>query len=150
MVKLRTLLIGARISRFTPLPPKLRNTARWSSIFEMISRYCELRDFLCLLNPSEINEISLTLVENRKVDDLFDNLKLFESVSKALQKDVSLLSDVRAIFDAVIGEHPSFSTRLSANASIVHCMLFESAVVQIQRRNASVLLWEERQKNCVF
>lgn len=52
IVKLRTLLLGARLRRFTPIQPKLRNATRWSSNFEMISRYCELREFYaCLIHP---------------------------------------------------------------------------------------------------
>lgn len=90
--------------------------------------------------------MSLTLAENRRVYYLFENLKLFESVAKALQKYVTLPSDVRAIFDAGTSENPSLSGGLSANASIVLFKLFESTVVQVQSENDVALSWDERQQ----
>lgn len=144
MVKLKSLLIGARLRQFTPLRPKLRNVTRWSSTFEMLSRYRELRDFLPALDSTEIDEMSLTVSENRQVDCLFEKLKLFESVTKALQTDKTSMSDVRTIFDAVIGEHPSTHSRLSATAPIVHCPEFESGVVEVQRGSPNALTVEEQ------
>eukprot|EP00171_Calliarthron_tuberculosum_P001627 IDg1627t1 len=58
MVKLQTLLLGAKLRKLTLLRPKIRNQTRCSSTFEMIVRYQQLRDYLPELNAPDIDEIS--------------------------------------------------------------------------------------------
>lgn len=144
MVKLKTLLLSAQLRKLTHLRPRLRNVTRWSSTFSMISRYRELKEFLPKLNSDVIDEISLTTPENRRVDELYEKFTVFESVTKALQKDNTSLADVRALFDATIDEHPTTYCRLSSTADIVHCPWFESALVKVQRGMIAVLSIEEQ------
>ena len=90
--------------------------------------------------------MSLTTTENRRLEALFESLKMFESVGKALQCDKTKLSDVRAIVDEIIDDHPDRAQRLSSTANIVQCSWFESAIVKIQRGNVSALSREENSK----
>ena len=46
MVKLRNLLLSAKLRRLTPFRPKLRNSTSWNSIFDIIARYLQIRTFL--------------------------------------------------------------------------------------------------------
>lgn len=144
MVKLRTLRLSARLRRLTSLRPMLRNTTRWISTFNMMARYVELRGFLPQFDSMEVDEMSLSPQENRRVDTIMERLKDFESVTKALQKDDTSLSEVRAIFDEVIDKLPETDCRLSSTANIVHCVWFESAIVKIQRGNSNALSREEQ------
>ena len=50
MKKLRTPLMAARLAKQTPLNAKTQNVTRWSSSFDMLRRYNELREFLHHLN----------------------------------------------------------------------------------------------------
>jgi hypothetical protein len=47
-------------------------------------------------------------------------LEEFEKITKQLQNSHTTLSDVRAIFDAVIEEYPSLDFYLKPDAQIVH------------------------------
>lgn len=144
MIKLRGLLLSARLRRFTQLRPKIRNPTRWSSTYDMMKRYKQLSPFFSDIDSSEIVELALSPSELRTLDALLNKLKVFESVSKVLQKDRTSIGDVRAVFDAIIDEFPSTSNRLGSYSAIVHCPHFESALVKIQRGNESTLSREEQ------
>lgn len=144
MVKLRTLLLSAQLLKLTPLRPKTRNTTRWSSSFEMVSRYMLIKEFLRKLDSDEVDNLCPTPAENRRIEALLKQLKVLESVTKMLQEESTSVSDVRAMFDAVIEEFPETTDRLTSSAEIVHSPLFESAVVKVQRGNSSALSREER------
>ena len=110
----------------------------------MLESYVEIRKFLPGLKRREIAEITLTCSEDRRIDALILQLKPLMSVTKELQKDSTNTSDTRALFDAVIEEFPETCERLKPSAGIVHCPLFESALVKIQGGNYSALSFEER------
>ena len=144
MVKLRTLLLSAKLRKLTPIAPRIRNITRWSSTYEMIVRYVRLKDFLPALDSDEIDALSLTPFENRRVDTLLQQLELLESVTKVLQDDTTTMSDVRAVFDAVMDKFPETSCRLTSSAEIVHSPLFEGAIVKLQRGTFGALSREEQ------
>lgn len=121
MVKLRGLLLSLKLRRFTHLLLITRNVTRWSSTFEMLLRYNRIREFSPSLYSVEIDSMSLSSPENRRMDDLMVDLKDFESVSKALQREATRLSDVRAIFDAIIDDYSNTGHRISPTVDIVHC-----------------------------
>ena len=143
MIKLRGLLLGAKLKKLTNLTPKLRNVTRWSSSYQMVQRYVELREYLALLESDEVDALSLTPAENRRADALLLQLKPLESVNKVLQTNSTTVSDARALFDAVIQKYSDTTNRLSSSAGIVHSPDFENAVVKIQRNNSSALSREE-------
>ena len=144
MIKLKTLLLTAKLRQLTPLWPKILNVSRWSSAFEMMHRYIRIREFLALIDSSIINEMMLTVAENRRVEVLVEILKWFEFVTKALQNDTTSVSDLRAIFATIIEKNPWVLPRLSSNARIVHCPRFESDIFKLQRNSAQTLTTEER------
>ena len=110
----------------------------------MLSHYKELKEFLPGLHSDEIDEMLLSIPEDRRVYVIFEKLKTFECVTKELQKDKTSISDVRIIFDALIDQFQSTANRLGSNATIVHCKDFESGVVKLQRGNAITLSREEK------
>eukprot|EP00171_Calliarthron_tuberculosum_P003101 IDg3101t1 len=143
MVKLRGLLLGAKLRRLTSIRPKIRNTTRWSSTHDMIVRYVRIREFLPNLESEEIDSLFLSPSENRRVDAFLQQLSPLESVTKMLQREETTVSDTRALFDAVINSFPGTINKLSSTADIVHCAAFESAIVNIQRGNAAALSRDE-------
>ena len=91
------------------------------------------------LNSDEVDNLSLLISENRRVDTILKKLSIFESVWKELQKEITTISHVHALFDALIDEFPSTASRLSANAKIVYFSKFESALIKLQRGNTNTL-----------
>ena len=59
-------------------------------------------------------------------------LKDFESVTMALQRETTTMAEVRALFDAIAKEYPIVEKRLAADADIVLDKNFESALVKLQ------------------
>lgn len=144
MCKLRTPIMAARLMKLTVKRAKTRNYTRWSSAFEMLKRYQELREFLPNMDESEIDDIALTNAENRNLDKLMPSLKDLESVTKRLQERNVTVSDVRGLFDSVMDEYPDTTPRLSTSASILYSPVFESAVVKVQLGKAAALSRDER------
>ncbi len=72
----------------------------------MICLYQLLRGFLAELGSVQVQELSLTPTENRQVDLLKRRLEVLDSLTKASQKEYVTMSDVRALFDAVINDFP--------------------------------------------
>ena len=64
-LKLRTLLLSAKLLKLTPLNPYLRNETRWSSTCFMLERYQKLREFLPNFQSHKIDMLLLSLVEDR-------------------------------------------------------------------------------------
>lgn len=71
-------------------------------------------------------------------------LEEFEKITKQLQNSHTTLSDVRAIFDAVIEEYPSLDFYLKPDAQIVHSPSFESGIVKILDDEVDQLTQRER------
>ena len=54
------------------------------------------------------------------------------------------LDDVRLLFDDVIAPYPEMRSFIAADANIVHCADFESAIVKIQREQEQTLTESEK------
>ncbi len=68
----------------------------------MLVRYKEIEQYLRKLDCVEVDELTLSVLENRSIDSIFEKLKILNSVTKQLQKEDTTIADVLAIFDAVI------------------------------------------------
>ncbi len=143
IVKLRSFLISAKLKKLTNLKLKSRNITRWSSTYEMMKRYVQLREFLPSLEPDYIAALSLSPSKNRRVDSFILQLKPLQSVNKLLQNNNNTVSDTCALFDAVIQKYSDTANRLSSSADIIRSPNFESVLVKIQRNNASALSREK-------
>ena len=93
-------------------PVKPSNKTRWCSTFEMISRYEKLKNFI----PRDDLEMPYILDETEEaaVTSLYARLTEIETVTKTLQQELGFsLSDIRALFDALIVKFPSMEHYLS-------------------------------------
>jgi hypothetical protein len=145
MSKLKNLIPAAKLRKLRHLKAKTRNATQWSSTFEMILRYDKIRDFLPLLEINELDELLLTVRENHEIDSIYEEMKDFESISKALQQDATTLADTRLLFDEISNAYPALKEKLAANANIVLDKYFESAIIRIQQGKAGSLMPSEEQ-----
>jgi hypothetical protein len=72
-------------------------------------------------------------------------LKDFESISKALQKVTMTVADTRLLFDKISNAYLVVKEKLAADANIVVDMYFESAIIRIQQGKADSLMPSEEQ-----
>ena len=86
MKKLSTLKHSAIRRRQWNLRPVLKNEKRWSSIFSMLTRYFELRPFIDTKDP-DLPPYVLTPQKENQIEAYLEDLKIFEFVSKKLQKE---------------------------------------------------------------
>jgi len=127
MKVMKTLKGSGKLRKLTHLSAITMCNTRWSSAYDMINRYLELIE-LPLHEEEIFVNFLLSPAENLAVRDLYDELKRFNSVSLALQKDETNLATVRILFDALIDKQPSLSKYLSSESSIVCSPAFESGV----------------------
>ena len=98
MGKLKSLKLSGKLREHTPLQPIQRNKTFWSSTYDMINRYIELKPFLDFFQeePNLIDNL-LTPRENNDLQTLQDDLKNLFSVTCALQRENLDLYDVRVL-----------------------------------------------------
>lgn len=77
MVKLRTMLLKARLRSLTTLRLKMCHATRWSSTFKMIWRYLRIREFLPALESRAAHELSLSTSQNRRGEETMEKLNKF-------------------------------------------------------------------------
>ncbi|ETP02981.1 hypothetical protein F441_20013 [Phytophthora nicotianae CJ01A1] len=93
------------LAAFTSLKPLKANATRWSSTYEMLKRYVEIRDAIKMVQA---------------VEDLVPRPNSHRRIVQLLSK----LGD--------LDSYPVTASYLKADASIVHSPVFERAVVKVQ------------------
>lgn len=139
MQKLRTPTIAARLRRKTFLKAKLSNETRWSSSFEMLRRYSEIKAFVSDLHDPVVDELLPNTAQDRKIESLLSILSDLNVVTVELQKESLTMSTIRAIFDTVIEDFPMSENRLSESAGIVLHPDFERGVTKVQENRIGEL-----------
>ena len=127
MVKLWTLRNSAKLRRVTELRPIQRNVTRWSSTFEMLKRFTELKEFIDTTD-AQIAPLFPSSVQQLEIQDLHTHLEKFESVSKKIQEDSTTLWEARSLFDAHLEQYPALDHHLGASMSITHSPEFETII----------------------
>lgn len=145
MRKLQDLLPAAKLRRLTPLCAKVMCVTRWSSCLHMLRRYEDLLPYITETAEDDVIDLLPSTREHKQITALVAVLKDLDSVTKVLQSDETTLADVRMLFDKVLEEHPQLSNRLSDDASIVHDVSFERALVKIQKGRAAELSMLEKE-----
>jgi hypothetical protein len=137
--------------------PQRKNKTRWSSIFSMLLKWQTLRDPINEVEgfPATVTEKIPSDEEHERIVTLIEYLKVFESVSKALQcggTDRKSLADARALFDGLCAhfdtiDDPDIDTSLQhlrKGAGIVNNPHFENGIVKIQIGNEQSLTAAEK------
>ncbi|RHY80984.1 hypothetical protein DYB26_014165 [Aphanomyces astaci] len=68
MKKLANIIPSAKLRRLTDLRPKQRNQTRWNSSVAMLDRYVKLKPFLPLMGVEEIDNLLLSVRQDRDID----------------------------------------------------------------------------------
>ena len=132
MKKLSFQIPAAKLREFTHLRTKCNNEMRWSSTYNMLTRYKAIREFLPALEVPEIEELVLSDSANHAVDSLCITLHDLDSVTKELQEDSLTLAQARAMFVSTVKEFPETEDRLKDTAVTIENPRFENAIVSIQ------------------
>ena len=87
MGKLGTLKNSSLLRTKTSLRPESKNAVRWASLFKMLIKWKRLREFVMAIDtfPEDTVAKIPTPAENTLLNNLCEDLKCFESISKALQ-----------------------------------------------------------------
>lgn len=93
----------------------------WGSMYNMLKRHSELKEFLLFLEIENVVEVPPIGSENREIDDLYELLKDMESVSLVLKKEVTWMQDDRILFDGKVEAFPELHGRLAEDAYIMLC-----------------------------
>ncbi|KAF0706983.1 hypothetical protein AaE_013834 [Aphanomyces astaci] len=144
MKKLTNIIPSAKLRRLTDLRPKQRNQTRWNSSVAMLDRYVKLKPFFPLMGVEEIDNLLLSVRQERDIDVLLAKLIDLNSVTLELQDEAITLADVRGLFDEVVGEFPSANERLRPGASIIQDPHFEAGVVKVLMHMSPSLTDQER------
>ena len=138
--KMSGLKKSAVLRTKTPVRPVLQNDTRWSSSFEMLSRYFELKPFIDT-HDRDLLPLSLSPGEEHELKFLYEMLKDFESVSKSLQQDGLEFHDARLLFNSLFVMQPplEYFLGLSSN-SVSKFQEFERALLKKTRRQRIVRL----------
>jgi len=129
MSQLRRPNAAAELAKHTELHAVKRNATRWSSTFEMVLSYARIRTEIRKVEAVE--DLVPSGGAHRKLIELLDHMKKFESVTKWLQRPETNMAEVRLLFDSLLDEYPIMSEHLKPGARIVHSPSFENGVVKV-------------------
>ncbi|ETV74871.1 hypothetical protein H257_10910 [Aphanomyces astaci] len=135
MLSCKALNNAAELKKLTALKPKLLQTTRWSSAFEMLRRFQKLLPSLEQM-PKRAKLKMSSKAMLKRMERSLPLLTKWQSVTKYLQRRDCSAANIRVIFDEVLSEWPSMESRLASEASIVHWKEFEHAAVALQQRVA--------------
>lgn len=79
-------ILPTELRKLTHLHPKMDNETGWSSNYEMLKCYLEMKDFLLLLNMDGIDDLLIFLSENHMVQHFCFRLKKIKEVTVDFRK----------------------------------------------------------------
>ncbi|RHY86780.1 hypothetical protein DYB37_007680 [Aphanomyces astaci] len=142
MIRARTVKNRAALRALTHLAPRLRYDTRWSSSYEMVHRFFEIKDALAMV--PDLRSIFPCPGEVDQMGVLRDSLDIIQSFTLAFQRNDLKVNETRALKDVLCDKFPSMSHHLVMEAEIVKNPLFESAVVKVLGGHIGYLTDEER------
>ena len=146
MGKLKSVKFSAKLRKYTDLRPVQQNETRWSSIAEMVERYLSIKDYLVHFDEQILVEFLLTPRE-MYLKLLNTRIKMFESVTKALQDEEIDIGSIRALFNDLLKQIPEldeYHNHLHSDSSVVNCVDFENAIVKFQDSNEDKMTGSEK------
>jgi len=129
MKKASTLKVNAQLRKLTTLQTVKGNDTRWTSVFDMTTRFFRIQKELSSIQ--DLFPLLPTLVEIDLLEKAYVHLKRFHGIHMWLQEEGISFLRVREIFDTVLDDYPELGSHLASDASIVKFPLFERAVAKI-------------------
>ena len=133
MTKLKNIKMSSKLRNLTPLRPITHNATRWPSIYHMLERYIQLKQFLDS-SDVELAEYIPTALEDILIRTILDDMNKLHSITALLQKDSITLGQVRDLFDSVIKHFPTAEKYLSQDARIIKDKEFERLICKLQNK----------------
>lgn len=138
MSKLGTLKNSSLLRAKTSLRPERKNAVRWASLFKMLIKWKRLREFVMAIEfPEDVVAKIPTYAENTLLNSLCEDLRCFESISKALQGsglNTLTLYEARRLFDKLLVDfgmkYPL--SQLKTTSVLVNNPSFENGIIKIQ------------------
>ena len=107
MVRLRQLKMAGKLRALTNFFPVLWAPTRWSSVYNMLSRYVEIKHFISQVFGNEnLHDMLLTPIQEKNAISLLIKLKIFNSTCIELQANSTTIADVRYLFDLFLEKFP--------------------------------------------
>ena len=165
MGELTTIKNSAKLRSKTDVTPQRMNKTRWSSKFNLALQWTLLREAIGQIDSFSDHVLNLipTAGEHQYILTLLTHLKIFESVSKALQSggtERKTLADARVLFDGLIKyveeidrNDPFYGAsidHLKTNHEIVNNPDFENGIIKIQNGQENALTREEKSAVRIF
>ncbi|OAF71104.1 hypothetical protein A3Q56_01139 [Intoshia linei] len=138
MKKLSTIKCRALLKKYTHLKAIIMNETRYSSCYEIIERYSRIIEPLNDISNEKLYSSGLInfLLNPNKNDEIlefFKSLTELNTVTLKLQDSKLTMCIVRDIFDYLIEIYPEIKCYLANDSKIVECLIFENALVKIQK-----------------
>ena len=119
---------------------------RWSSTYEMVTRYTELKPFL---DTNDIDMIPLLLspAQEQKLNKLIQCLNDFESVSKNLQEENLNMMKARILLNSLISRYGNdLCSYIGESAPVIANPEFENAIVKTSKGQLDLT---SEEKDCI-
>lgn len=123
---------AASILQEAPLAAEMANATRWSSCYQTLNRFLELKEVLRAVEHKEVNELMLADEEIVAVGQLCQRLQRLDFVTVKLQDDTTNWYRARVIFNGFIKACPNQKWRISSKANLTENVKFKNALVKIQ------------------
>jgi len=154
MKNLSKLKSAGELRKFTLKAPKKDNVTRWSSTFEMLRRYELLSAFLTL-EGAEFDEATtesfLNMAQVRLLKAKIEEMKVFESTTKALQREDLDLATATKLLLLCFNTYNTFpQLRTYLHPESVKSCHFEAGIVKIQENLEVLLTPEEAEAVYIF
>lgn len=136
MVKLKSLLLAAKLRKLTGRTERTMKQTRWSSRFVMLVRYRQIKDCILLLHAPQVEALSLSTSEDRKLALQQTHRPKF--VTNLLQRDETTMQDVRSLFNIFMDEFADTLEGLKEAVDIFHSPIFYLQLLKQNQTNQAV------------
>lgn len=125
--KLRYFISVGKLQQFANMVAIHNNVTRFSSTYERLRRYRQIREFVAYMNRPEVAIILPSNDDNDIIEKHFSKIADLDSLKKSQQSDKGALAQVRVRFDAVSCGNAETVTLLGKDASIFNSPVFENS-----------------------
>jgi hypothetical protein len=108
---------------------------KWAGYFNMIGRYLQIYPFLITgswVRNVAILEILPSPLQHNRIVGLFEDLKVFQSISMGLQQRCCTLFEARSALDFLALKYPVTAPKLGPLFTDPQWRSFESAIIKVQ------------------
>ena len=141
---LKTTKGAAVLRNITDVKAVKKNDTRWTSTYDMLTRYIRLVPSLQGIEEENIIQKMPTQIEIMAIKNMLVNLEQINAMMKYLQRENINLANARGCFDALIKTFPDMEVYLGPRAEIVHSKKFISAVAKVQKGETNDLSHAEK------